>query len=47
LEQGYIITKRGANKPLAKQFSEHMSSKHARDTMTKYGFVLPGEKAGK
>jgi molybdate transport system substrate-binding protein len=47
LEQGYIITKRGANKPLAKQFSEYISSKHARDTMTKYGFVLPGEKEGK
>jgi molybdate transport system substrate-binding protein len=47
LEQGYIITKRGANKPLAKRFSEYMSSKHVRDTMTKYGFVLPGEKAGK
>lgn len=47
LEQGYIITKRGASKPLAKQFAEHMRSRPARTIMTKYGFVLPGEKAVK
>lgn len=47
LEQGYIITKLGANKPLAKTFAEYMGSKQARNVMTKYGFVLPGEKAGK
>jgi molybdate transport system substrate-binding protein len=44
LEQGFIITKRGANKPLAKQFAEYMGSKQARGVMKKYGFVLPGEK---
>lgn len=44
LEQGYIITKRGALKPLAKQFAEYMGTKQARGIMTKYGFVLPGEK---
>jgi molybdate transport system substrate-binding protein len=44
LEQGFIITKRGANKPLAKKFAEYMGSKQARGVMTKYGFVLPGEK---
>lgn len=44
LEQGFIITKRGANKPLAKKFAEYMGSKPARGVMTKYGFVLPGEK---
>ena len=47
LEQGYVITKRGAGKPLAKTFADYMSSKPARSIMTKYGFVLPGEKAGK
>jgi molybdate transport system substrate-binding protein len=47
LEQGFIITKLGANKPQAKQFAEYMGSKQARDVMTKYGFVLPGEKTGK
>ncbi len=43
LEQGYIITKQGATKPLAKQFADYMGSKPARSVMTKYGFVLPGE----
>lgn len=43
LEQGYIITKRAANSPLAKTFSHYMTSKEARGIMVKYGFVLPGE----
>lgn len=43
LEQGYIITKRGAGNPLAKQFAAYMASKQARTVMRKYGFVLPGE----
>lgn len=43
LEQGYIITKRGADKPLAKLFADYMGSKPARSIMSKYGFVLPGE----
>jgi molybdate transport system substrate-binding protein len=47
LEQGYIITKRGANKPLAKKFADFMDSKQVRAIMTKYGFVLPNEKTGK
>jgi molybdate transport system substrate-binding protein len=47
LEQGFIITKRGAGKPLAKKFADFMDSKQARGVMIKYGFVLPGEKAGK
>ena len=47
LEQGFIITRHGADKPLAKQFADYMGSKQARTIMTKYGFVLPGEKAGK
>lgn len=47
LEQGYIITKLGANKPLVKKFADYMGSKKARSIMSKYGFVLPGEAAGK
>lgn len=47
LEQGFIITKQGANKPLAKQFADYMSSKQARSIMTRYGFMLPGEKKGR
>jgi molybdate transport system substrate-binding protein len=45
LEQGYIITRRGANKPAAERFAAYMSSKPARAIMVKYGFVLPGETA--
>ena len=44
LEQGYIITKRGADKPLAKQFADFMESEQGRNVMTKYGFILPGGK---
>ena len=43
LEQGYVITKVGANKPLAKKFADYMGSKKSRAIMTRYGFVLPGE----
>lgn len=47
LEQGFVITKRAAGNALAKQFADTMGSKSTRAVMTKYGFVLPGEVAGK
>lgn len=47
LEQGYVITRRGAGKVLAKQFADYMGSKSVRSIMTKYGFVLPGERSGR
>lgn len=47
LEQGYVITKRGADKPLAKQFAQYMTFRETRRIMTKYGFVLPGEINGR
>ncbi len=47
LEQGFIISKRAEKNVLAKRFADYMSSKAARSVMTKYGFVLPGEVAGK
>jgi molybdate transport system substrate-binding protein len=47
LEQGFIITKRAEGNTLAKRFADYMGSKPARAVMTKYGFVLPGEVAGK
>ncbi len=47
LEQGFVITKQGSNKPLAKKFADYMGSKQTRGIMTKYGFMLLGEKAGK
>lgn len=47
LEQGYIITKRGAGNPLAKEFADYMASEQARTVMGKYGFVLPGKSLGR
>jgi molybdate transport system substrate-binding protein len=47
LEQGYIITKRGADKPLAGQFADFMESEQGRNIMIKYGFALPGDNTGK
>ena len=41
LEQGFIITKEGANNALAKSFADYMGGKPARAVMTKYGFVVP------
>ncbi|MEI7816934.1 MAG: molybdate ABC transporter substrate-binding protein [Desulfuromonadales bacterium] len=47
LEQGYVVTRLGGNKPLAKLFAVYIASKQSRGVMAKYGFVLPGEKTGK
>jgi molybdate transport system substrate-binding protein len=47
LEQGYIITKQAAGNPLAKKFADYMGSPEARRVMVRYGFVLPGETAGR
>jgi molybdate transport system substrate-binding protein len=47
LEQGYIITQRGADKALAERFAAYMASEPARAIMRAYGFVLPGENVAK
>ncbi|TAN46544.1 MAG: molybdate ABC transporter substrate-binding protein, partial [Methylococcaceae bacterium] len=47
LEQGFIITKRAENNALAARFADYMNSKPVRAVMTKYGFALPNEAAGK
>ncbi len=47
LEQGFVITKRAEGNALAKRFAAFMGSNPARAVMTKYGFVLPVEVAGK
>lgn len=47
LEQGFLITKRAAGNPLARRFADFMSTPPIRAIMTRYGFVLPGEAAGK
>ena len=41
LEQGFVLLKRAQNNPLARQFSEYMVSKEARNILDKYGFTLP------
>lgn len=41
LEQGYILTGRAAQNPLAKSFSTFMQGKNAEKIMGRYGFVLP------
>lgn len=41
LEQGFIVTRRAENNPLAHAFAAYMSSPAAREVMTRYGFVLP------
>lgn len=43
LEQGFIITKRAAENPLAQAFARFMMGQEARAIMMRYGFVLPGE----
>lgn len=47
LEQAYVITKHGADNPLAKAFAQYMSAPEARRIMIRYGFVLPGESAAR
>jgi molybdate transport system substrate-binding protein len=43
LEQGYAITRRAADNPLAAAFDHYMDSEPARAILRRYGFVLPGE----
>ena len=43
LEQGFVITQRAANNPLAKQFADYITREPARVVMRRYGFALPGE----
>jgi len=47
LEQGFVITRRGEGIAAARRFAEYMGTQPARAGMTRYGFVLPGETAGK
>lgn len=43
LEQGFIVTKRAVDNPLAQAFARFMVDNEARAVMVRYGFVLPGE----
>lgn len=43
LEQAYAVTTYGQNNAAAKAFARFMVTPAARQVMTRYGFVLPGE----
>jgi molybdate transport system substrate-binding protein len=43
LEQGFVVTRRAAGNALARRFADFMDSEPAREVMSRYGFVLPGE----
>lgn len=43
LEQGFAVTRRAADNPLAASFADYMTSSPARAVMRRYGFTLPGE----
>lgn len=43
LEQGYVITRRAADNPLAAAFAAWVDAAAAREVLRRYGFVLPGE----
>ena len=43
LEQGFVVTNRAKDKPLAAAFTKWMEDPVVRKTMAKYGFALPGE----
>jgi molybdate transport system substrate-binding protein len=40
LEQGFIVTRRAADNPLARDFAEYFGSSAARATLQRYGFAL-------
>lgn len=41
LTQGFVLTRRGEEKPSAQAFSAFMSSEAAREIKSRYGFVMP------
>jgi len=42
LTQGFIITRRGENKPAVQQFASFMVTDEVHAIMERYGFVMPG-----
>lgn len=47
LDQGFVLLKSGESKALAKSFAQYVDSAPARAVFRSYGFLLPGEPAGK
>ncbi|MEX0604041.1 MAG: molybdate ABC transporter substrate-binding protein [Marinobacter sp.] len=40
LAQGFVVTRRGGNKPQARAFAEYMASDQAHHIMSRYGFTM-------
>ncbi|TXH92614.1 substrate-binding domain-containing protein, partial [Thauera aminoaromatica] len=47
LEQGFMLTRAAAGKPLATAFAEFIGSESARAVLRRYGFELPAVSAGR
>jgi molybdate transport system substrate-binding protein len=47
LEQGFMLTRAAAGKPLAGAFAEFIGSESARAVLRRYGFELPAAPAGR
>lgn len=45
LAQGYLITRRAAGNPLARQFADFVDGQDARAILARHGFALPGDAA--
>jgi len=41
LTQGYVVTRRGGDKPEARVFTDFMATEAAHTIMTRYGFAIP------
>jgi molybdate transport system substrate-binding protein len=41
LTQGYVVTRRGGDKPEAMHFADFMATEQAHSIMEQYGFVMP------
>jgi len=46
LQQGYMVTARAADNPLARAFADYIDSAPARAALARYGFVLPRPATG-
>jgi molybdate transport system substrate-binding protein len=46
LEQGFIVTKRGAGNPVAQAFAKFMQSKEVKAILSRYGYSLPENAKG-
>ncbi len=45
LQQAYVVTRQGADKPLAKTFLDYLKTGQSQTIMIKFGFAPPGQAA--